>query len=118
MMTTTMMMSMMTMTMMTMMMMTMMMVMVVVVIMVLVMMLVIIIIIIYHDHDDHHHTSFMTVCAPFILPGVLYHRWGKFDDAEKYYKKGLKLEPQSRNVLENLQKLERTKVSSKNKAKS
>ena len=45
---------------------------------------------------------------PYFL-GVLYHRWGKLDKAETFYKKGLELEPRSANVQENLQKLVRTK---------
>ena len=45
----------------------------------------------------------------FFLTGVLYHRWGKHNKAEKCYIKALQLDPQSENVHENLEKLKRTK---------
>ena len=50
----------------------------------------------------------MTVIFCDCLTGVLYHRWGKHEQAGRYYKKALNLDPQSENVFENLQKLKRT----------
>ena len=44
----------------------------------------------------------------FYLTGVLYHRWGKHEQAGKYYRKALKLDPRSENVHDNLKKLKRT----------
>ena len=41
------------------------------------------------------------------LTGVLYHRWGKHEQAGIYYRKALTLDPQSENVHENLKKLKR-----------
>ena len=42
------------------------------------------------------------------LIGVLYHRWGKHEQAGVYYRKALKLDLQCENVHENLKKLKRT----------
>ena len=42
--------------------------------------------------------------------GVLYHRWGKLDQAEAAYQRALQLEPLSTQVQENLQMLYRKKA--------
>ncbi|KAK3095523.1 hypothetical protein FSP39_015624 [Pinctada imbricata] len=38
--------------------------------------------------------------------GVLYHRWGKREEAEKAYRKALQIEPNNQNTLANLQMLQ------------
>ena len=38
----------------------------------------------------------------YILTGVLYHRWEKYELAEQYYRKALALNPNEVNVKNNL----------------
>ena len=44
------------------------------------------------------------------LTGVLYHRWGKHEQAGIYYRKALKLDPQSENVHENIKKAKKNRT--------
>ena len=39
------------------------------------------------------------------IAGVLYHRWGKNEQAEEAYKKAIQLDPVGTSAKENLQKL-------------
>lgn len=39
--------------------------------------------------------------------GVLYHRWGKLDEAEKCYLTALRLDPSNRQTVDNLELLKR-----------
>ena len=57
------------------------------------------------------------VCVVYIqrllyLPGVLYHRWGKLDKAEKAYSQALQLDPSNPSTLENLGMLQKKRGTS------
>ena len=52
----------------------------------------------------------------FCFAGVLYHRWGKYDLAEQYYRKALSINANEANVRENLAMLLQKMGKTKNKA--
>jgi len=43
----------------------------------------------------------------YVDAGVLYHRWGKLDKAEQSYLIALRLDPNNRQTVDNLQLLKR-----------
>jgi len=52
--------------------------------------------------------NLLTLTRMYLLfTGVLYHRWGKFDLAEKSYLKAVQLEPHLQTTQENLKMLYR-----------
>ena len=60
---------------------------------------------------------YVCVCVVYIqcllyLSGVLYHRWGKLDKAEKAYSQALQLDPNNPSTLENLGMLQKKRGTS------
>lgn len=55
--------------------------------------------------NEYHSTEIIDFS--FYLPGVLYHRWGKFSEAVTAYKKSLSLDPTQKNAQQYLQTVQK-----------